>query len=86
MNIENTQELTPQEKKRLYMREYMRKYQKEKLANDPDFAEKHRKYVRDNLNNRWKNDAEYKEKKKEADKIRYNKYKEAYNTLKSQKE
>lgn len=82
---EDTPEMIAKEKKREYMREYMRKYQKNRMEKDPDYAERHREYVRQSINIKWHNDEEYREKKKEADRTRYNKYKSAYNTLKSQK-
>lgn len=66
------------EAKRMYMREYMKTYNKNRRNIDPEYVEKVREYKRNCEKKKCDNDPEYRKKKGDDFKARYAKYRDAY--------
>lgn len=79
-SMTQSEELSKKEKKKIYMREYMRK----KRAEDTEFYAKQKAYNRTRKNERYATDAEFREKQKTICRARAQKnanYKQKYEEL-----
>ena len=81
----DTVDISKEELKRLAKNEYMKIYMKKRRETDPEFADKQRAVVRKNLQNRYHNDAEYKEKMSNYLKNRYRKINDTYKLVQEMK-